>query len=165
MKVCPRCKQPGDLLDLGMGSACHRELKDCVRALMARVAVLECPFCHPDKPYWEDAKCYVVHDAYPVSPGHSLVIPKKHVVSLSDLLTEEQAGVWMTVANLVRDMKGGRYLSGLQPTGFNIGVNDGVAAGQTVMHAHVHIIPRYDGGGEDPRGGIRWVLPEKARYW
>lgn len=52
-----------------------------------------------------------------------------------------------------------------QPAGFNIGINDGVAAGQTVMHVHVHLIPRYTGDREDPRGGVRWVLPSKAIYW
>lgn len=51
------------------------------------------------------------------------------------------------------------------PDGFNIGINDGAAAGQTVMHLHIHLIPRYDGDQPDPRGGVRWIFPDKAAYW
>lgn len=53
----------------------------------------------------------------------------------------------------------------LRPDGYNIGINDGAAAGQTVMHVHMHVIPRYRGDRPDPRGGIRWIIPEKADYW
>ena len=53
----------------------------------------------------------------------------------------------------------------LDPDGFNVGVNDGAAAGQTVAHAHVHVIPRFEGDVADPRGGVRWVVPDRARYW
>jgi diadenosine tetraphosphate (Ap4A) HIT family hydrolase len=56
-------------------------------------------------------------------------------------------------------------MSEFDPDGFNVGLNDGAAAGQTIPHVHVHIIPRWEGDVEDPRGGIRWVIPEKARYW
>lgn len=59
----------------------------------------------------------------------------------------------------------GKMLGELKPDGFNVGVNDGIAAGQTVMYAHVHVIPRRQGDTDDPRGGIRWIMPEKARYW
>jgi diadenosine tetraphosphate (Ap4A) HIT family hydrolase len=99
-------------------------------------------------------------DAYPVAEGHTLVIPRRHVASLFDLSEEEQAALWRLVA-LVRN----ELLAELRPDGFTIGVNDGPAAGQTVLHAHVHIIPRRQGDVPDPRGGVRWVLPQKAPYW
>jgi diadenosine tetraphosphate (Ap4A) HIT family hydrolase len=76
------------------------------------------------------------------------------------LSTDQQAAVWDLVAQ-VRS----RLLAELKPDGFNIGVNDGLAAGQTVEHAHVHIIPRRKGDVPDPRGGIRWIIDEKAEYW
>lgn len=73
---------------------------------------------------------------------------------------KEQAEVWKLVAE-VRAM----LVAELHPDGFNIGLNDGTPAGQTVMHAHVHVIPRQHGDVADPRGGVRWVIPEKAGYW
>lgn len=101
-----------------------------------------------------------IRDGYPVSRGHTLVVPKAHVKSLFDLSTEAQADVWHLVAK-VRDQLQSRF----NPDGFNIGLNDGRAAGQTVEQAHVHVIPRFAGDVADPRGGIRWVLPECAAYW
>lgn len=99
-------------------------------------------------------------DAYPLTDGHTLVIPRKHVASIYELNAEEQAAVWSLVAQ-VREQP----LTGMKPDAFNIGVNDGLAAGQTVEHAHVHIIPRRKGDVPDPRGGIRWIIAEKAKYW
>ena len=99
-------------------------------------------------------------DACPVSPGHTLVIPRRHVASIYELTAAEQTAVWDLVGH-VR----GLLLAQIQVDGFNIGVNDGVAAGQTVMHAHVHLIPRHQGDVPDPRGGIRWVIASKAPYW
>jgi diadenosine tetraphosphate (Ap4A) HIT family hydrolase len=101
-----------------------------------------------------------VPDAFPVVEGHMLVVPRRHVASLFDLSDEEQAAVWKLVAQ-VR----GKLASELKADGFTIGVNDGPAAGQTVLHAHVHVIPRRVGDVADPRGGVRWVIPAKARYW
>jgi diadenosine tetraphosphate (Ap4A) HIT family hydrolase len=98
-------------------------------------------------------------DAFPVAEGHTLVVPKRHVASLFDLPEEDQAALWRLVA-LVR----GKLASELRPDGFNVGVNGGPAAGQTVLHAHVHVIPSRAGDVSDPRGGVRWVLPAKARY-
>lgn len=80
--------------------------------------------------------------------------------SLFDLPAEVQAQLWETVRR-AREILIKRF----RPDGFNIGINDGVAAGQTVAHAHVHIIPRYRNDVSDPRGGIRRILPPKARYW
>lgn len=88
------------------------------------------------------------------------MVPVAHVSSLYELTNEEQASVWLTVAQIRQ-----RLQAEFDPDGFNIGVNDGAAAGQTVPHAHIHVIPRYAGDVEDPRGGIRWVLPSKANYW
>jgi diadenosine tetraphosphate (Ap4A) HIT family hydrolase len=89
-----------------------------------------------------------------------LIVPKRHVASLFDLAEEEQDAIWRLVA-LVR----AELMAQLKPDGFNIGVNDGPAAGQTILHAHVHIIPRRKGDVADPRGGVRWIIPSKARYW
>lgn len=100
------------------------------------------------------------YDRYPVSLGHTLVVAKQCTPSLFDLSEDMQTRVWRAVA-VVRD----RLRAAHQPDGFNIGLNDGAAAGQTVAHAHIHIIPRYTGDQPDPRGGIRWIVPDKARYW
>jgi diadenosine tetraphosphate (Ap4A) HIT family hydrolase len=121
-----------------------------------------CPFCHPEESCvtLENDSARAFPDAFPVAEGHTLVVPKRHVASLFDLPEEHQAALWRLVA-LVR----GKLLAELKPDGFNVGVNDGMAAGQTVMHAHVHVIPRRVGDLADPRGGVRWVLPAKAPYW
>ena len=121
-----------------------------------------CPFCHLGKSRitLENEVAVAFPDAFPVAEGHMLVVPKRHVASLFDLPVEEQAALWRLVA-LVR----GRLVSELQPDGFNVGLNDGPAAGKTVMHAHVHVIPRRMGDVADPSGGVRWVVPAKARYW
>ena len=101
-------------------------------------------------------------DGYPVSDGHALIIPNRHVGSVFELRGDEQSDVWNLVAE-ARDRL--RVCLKTVPSGFNVGPNDGPAAGQTVADAHVHLIPRYDGDMLDPRGGIRWVLPRKANYW
>jgi diadenosine tetraphosphate (Ap4A) HIT family hydrolase len=121
-----------------------------------------CPFCSldPGRKWIETEHAIAFADAYPVSDGHTLVIPRKHVSSIYELTADEQSAVWSLVAD-VRN----RLLTGLKPDAFNIGVNDGVAAGQTIEHAHVHVIPRRKGDVADPRGGIRWIIDEKANYW
>ncbi len=122
----------------------------------------ESPFAplDPECVLLETTYCVAFLDRYPVSEGHALVVPKFAVLSLYELSPELQAELWDTVRR-VREMLEERF----SPDGFNIGVNDGRAAGQTVPHAHVHVIPRYEGDAFDPRGGIRWVLPQKAKYW
>jgi diadenosine tetraphosphate (Ap4A) HIT family hydrolase len=121
-----------------------------------------CPFCHLQEPriQLENYFAAAILDAFPVSKGHTLVVPKRHVSSLFELPEEELAAVWQLVA-VVRK----KLLAELRPDGFNIGINDGTAAGQTVMHAHIHVIPRRKGDVADPRGGIRWIIADKARYW
>lgn len=123
---------------------------------------LPCPFCAitRDRILFESDTALAIRDGFPVSPGHTLIIPKRHVASLFECTEGEQAAL-LKLLNLVR-MDVDREF---QPSGYNVGINDGVTAGQTVMHLHVHLIPRYPGDAPDPRGGVRWVLPEKAAYW
>ena len=122
----------------------------------------DCPFCRLEKNriLLESEFALAFLDGFPVSQGHTLVVPRRHVASLFDLTPEEQAALWRMVAEVRAGL-----LDGLKPDGFNVGVNDGMAAGQTVMHAHVHVIPRRSGDVPDPRGGVRWVVPDKAAYW
>jgi diadenosine tetraphosphate (Ap4A) HIT family hydrolase len=101
-----------------------------------------------------------VADAFPVSEGHALIIPKRHISSIFDATEEELVHIFKLVTQ-TRVLLNDQY----QPQGLNIGINDGVAAGQTVMHLHIHLIPRYIGDQSDPRGGVRWIFPDKAKYW
>jgi diadenosine tetraphosphate (Ap4A) HIT family hydrolase len=121
-----------------------------------------CPFCRPERGRirLEEEYATAILDGFAVAEGHTLVVPRRHVASLFDLPDEEQAAVWALVAR-VRAL----LLADLRPDGFNVGLNDGPAAGQTVTHAHVHVIPRRRGDVADPRGGVRWVLPARAAYW
>jgi len=99
-------------------------------------------------------------DGFPLTEGHTLVVPRQHVDSIYALPSEEYAGLWAFVAEM-------RHLlaKDLDVNAFNIGLNDGIAAGQTIEHAHIHVIPRRKGDVDDPRGGIRHIIPDKARYW
>jgi diadenosine tetraphosphate (Ap4A) HIT family hydrolase len=126
----------------------------------------DCPFCGiangitGTELLTESVHSVAFHDRYPVGEGHALVIPRRHVTDLFDLDPDERADAWALV-DTVRDL----LVEHFNPDGFNIGVNANEAAGQTVSHAHIHLIPRYHGDVEDPRGGIRWVIPDKAPYW
>lgn len=102
----------------------------------------------------------VVRDAFPVTRGHTLVIPLRHVESFFDTSAEERAAMFELLDAAKQQLQ-----NEFAPAGFNIGVNDGVAAGQTIRHLHMHLIPRYAGDRPDPRGGVRWIIPEKADYW
>jgi diadenosine tetraphosphate (Ap4A) HIT family hydrolase len=102
----------------------------------------------------------VIRDAYPVSPGHTLILPKRHIASFFET-TEAERKDLLELLERTRDELQSKH----KPDGFNIGINDGRAAGQTVMHLHIHLIPRYAGDREDPRGGVRWIFPDKADYW
>jgi diadenosine tetraphosphate (Ap4A) HIT family hydrolase len=99
-------------------------------------------------------------DAFPLTPGHALVVPRRHEPDFLALTADEQAALWSLVP-LVRAHVEARH----RPDGWNLGVNVGEAAGQTVGHAHLHVIPRYAGDVADPRGGIRWIIPARAPYW
>lgn len=109
---------------------------------------LKCPFCERDGLVFGTVKVLV--DAYPVTQGHLLVVPLRHVESLGDMTEQERADMWG-----VAHRHSGQ---------FNVGMNNGSAAGQTVMHAHLHIIPRSSGDCDDPRGGVRGVIPLMMRY-
>ena len=99
-------------------------------------------------------------DSYPVSKGHTLIIPRRHVASFFET-TDEERQAMMKLLDEMKAMLDREH----KPDGYNIGINNGAAAGQTVMHLHMHLIPRYAGDLPDPRGGVRWVIPEKAAYW
>ena len=108
----------------------------------------------------ENEFAIAVADGFPVSPGHTLIIPKRHIASLFEATEEERTALF----DLLYAMRS-RLQAELKPNGFNIGINDGAAAGQTVMHLHIHLIPRYAGDVPDPRGGVRWIFPDRAAYW
>jgi diadenosine tetraphosphate (Ap4A) HIT family hydrolase len=122
----------------------------------------QCPFCSvpTSAASHQYDSALAILDAFPVSEGHTLVVPRRHVASLFDLPEPEQAAVWKLVAHVRNDLQ-----HDLTPDGFTIGINDGLAAGQTVMHGHVHVIPRRRGDVPDPRGGVRWICSDKAPYW
>jgi diadenosine tetraphosphate (Ap4A) HIT family hydrolase len=116
----------------------------------------------PSRILAEDDLFVVVRDNYPVSPGHSLVIAKRVVARFSQLTGEEKARLMKWIDWCIAHLQ-----TTLQPSpdGFNIGLNDGLSAGQTIAQLHVHVIRRYQGDIPDPRGGVRFVIPHKARYW
>lgn len=179
-----------------------------------------CPFCSidPQRIIQSNEHGFAVRDGFPVSEGHSLIIPKRHVGSFFDLSTEEQHALlellnetrmsFRTSDSEEKSLSSSFRPSSLSfrpkgeisspslsfrrseateksteissekspsyvipnereesPSAFNIGINDGAAAGQTVPHCHIHLIPRYKGDVADPRGGVRWVIADKADYW
>jgi len=103
---------------------------------------------------------YVIADGFPISSGHTLIIPHRHIGSWFDS-TETERSSLLELMSSARQ----RLQAQHRPDGFNIGINDGPAAGQTVPHLHVHLIPRYCGDLLDPRGGVRRIIPDKADYW
>jgi diadenosine tetraphosphate (Ap4A) HIT family hydrolase len=110
----------------------------------------------------EDTMFVVTWDKYPVSPGHCLIIAKRQAERFSELSADEEFGVMHWIDLSMRHLQQSLRP---EPDGFNVGFNDAAAAGQTVKQFHVHVIPRYKGDVPDPRGGIRWVIPETAKYW
>jgi diadenosine tetraphosphate (Ap4A) HIT family hydrolase len=129
----------------------------------AAPGAVACRFCQrvaSDDVTAANASAVAFPDAYPVTEGHTLVCPRHHVEDLFALEADAWAGLWA----LVREVKR-RQVADLDADGWNVGANVGQVAGQTVAHAHVHLIPRRAGDVADPRGGVRWVLPERAAYW
>ena len=104
----------------------------------------------------------VVRDKYPVTPGHTLIIPRRAVARFRELTSAEKARLLTWV-----DWAQSHCTEALTPSpdGFNLGINDGPSAGQTMPQFHFHVIPRRTGDVPDPRGGVRWVIPERAQYW
>ena len=121
-----------------------------------------CVFCEmkPGSIIADTELSLAINDRYPVSRGHTLIMPRRHVASIFELTDSE----YTDILSLMRQVKA-QHVAEYQPDGWNIGINDGVAAGQTIMHLHLHVIPRYVGDVEDPRGGIRHLFPSRARYW
>lgn len=129
---------------------------------MDKLAQSTCPFCTFDlsRIILSYGSAMAIMDGFPVSPGHALIIPRRHIASLFDATSDEREALLELLSQVKIDLQK-KY----KPDGFNIGINEGSAAGQTIMHLHIHLIPRYSGDMPDPRGGIRWIFPEKAAYW
>jgi len=104
----------------------------------------------------------VIHDKFPVSPGHTLIIARRAVSRFQDLTAAEKDRLLFWIAWAQTHLSAALVPP---PDAFNFGLNDGPAAGQTILQFHFHVIPRYGGDVPDPRGGVRWIVPEKARYW
>lgn len=118
-----------------------------------------CLFCTPRSLTRRNALAYCARDSFPVSPGHSLVMPFRHCASFFDLTPEEVAAC-MALVGHERQALDDEFM----PDGYNVGVNVGPAGGQSVLHVHIHLIPRYAGDHPRPQGGIRQVLPLMADY-
>lgn len=125
------------------------------------MSIPDCLFCQleEEEHLIENGSFYGCFDKYPVTKGHLLIIPRRHVESLFDLTDAERMALFALVE------AGRDFLTETHaPDGFNFGINQGKAAGQTVPHLHLHIIPRYQGDMEDPEGGVRGVIPGKQKY-
>jgi diadenosine tetraphosphate (Ap4A) HIT family hydrolase len=119
-----------------------------------------CQYIHKQENYiFESEKAFVIYDNFPVNEGHCLIIPKRHVKSYFEL-SESEINQLTNLMFRAKDYIKNKY----SPDSFNIGVNDGIEAGQTIPHCHIHLIPRYKGDIKNPRGGIRAVIPSKKEY-
>ena len=119
-----------------------------------------CPFCNLEREKMlESELSFVIYDGYPVNEGHALIIPKRHTTNYFDLSLEEQKDC-IELLNRIKAIVQEKY----NPAGFNVGININEAAGQTVPHVHIHLIPRYEGDVEEPRGGVRGVIPGRKKY-
>lgn len=123
---------------------------------------MTCVFCSlpAERIIDHDDHALVIRDGFPITPGHTLVIPRRHVASFFEVTAEERLAM-LALLDRAKSLLDAEFA----PAGYNIGINDGPAAGQTVPHLHLHLIPRYAGDRTDPRGGVRWIIPEKADYW
>ncbi|NLX01724.1 MAG: HIT family protein [Syntrophomonadaceae bacterium] len=119
----------------------------------------KCIFCNQEEIILDNELAWARYDKYPVSPGHLLIITKRHVADFFDTTIEERRAL-NSLLEECKKMLDREY----SPDGYNIGVNCGTAAGQTIMHLHIHLIPRYQGDIDNPRGGVRGVIPEKRIY-
>jgi diadenosine tetraphosphate (Ap4A) HIT family hydrolase len=123
---------------------------------------VKCPFCNPkaDEIVVRNDLCYARWDKYPVSKGHLLIIPFRHTPNFFSMTDAERRAT----VDLISECKKIIEETFPTPDGYNIGFNVGEAGGQTVMHCHCHVIPRYAGDVENPRGGVRGVVPRKRGY-
>lgn len=121
----------------------------------------DCVFCNipKDRILFETSDWIAMFDAYPVSKGHTLLISKKHYKTYFDLpeILRPSMDYWL---RHIKDILDEKY----RPDGYNVGFNCGESAGQTIDHFHIHIIPRYKGDVENPRGGVRGVIPSRQNY-
>lgn len=123
---------------------------------------VKCPFCRLARRVeiiCETATCVAFYDGYPVSPGHALIVPKRHVASYRDLTNHEKEAM-----NVVQEYVMKKIDERFHPDGYNVGINIGKVAGQSVFHCHMHVIPRYNGDVPNPKGGVRGVIPSKQKY-
>jgi diadenosine tetraphosphate (Ap4A) HIT family hydrolase len=118
-----------------------------------------CIFCGDPEFVIENELAFAHYDTYPVSSGHCLIITRRHVAEYFQATAEEKAAIWALVDQMkvIIDKEH-------KPDGYNVGVNIGKAAGQSIPHLHIHMMPRYKGDMEDPRGGVRGVIPHKQKY-
>ncbi len=121
----------------------------------------QCPFCHlaGRKILFANKYASAFYDEYPVSPGHLLIVPKRHVASFFSLTLDERHAIDELIIK-AKDFLDIKY----HPDGYNLGVNVNASAGQSVMHVHVHVIPRYKGDTPSPKGGVRGVIAGKQSY-
>ena len=139
-----------------------KPLMNADNTLMKETTYSKCPFCFLSADVdivCEMQTCVAFYDKYPVSPGHTLIIPKRHVSSYFDLSPQERQDM-DTMLQYVKQILDKQY----HPDGYNIGVNVNEAAGQTVFHVHMHLIPRYHGDVPNPKGGVRGVIPDRQKY-
>ena len=122
----------------------------------------DCPFCTLTnrRIVATNDLAAAIRDEFPVSPGHSLIVPKRHVGSFFNITDDERKAMLALL-----DASKAALDDEFHPDGYNVGINDGQAAGQTIPHLHMHLIPRYAGDKKDSRGGVRWIFPDKAKYW
>ena len=120
----------------------------------------KCIFCQPEREIIiERESCFAIYDKFPVSKGHMLIIPYRHEPDYFQLSQKEKSALWQLVDD-VKSFLDKKY----QPDGYNVGFNLGQSAGQTVAHAHIHVIPRYEGDMKRPEGGVRHVVAGRGYY-
>ncbi|HHY69000.1 MAG TPA: HIT family protein [Bacillota bacterium] len=115
-----------------------------------------CPFCNPEQVVVSNELAYAIYDKYPVSPGHMLIITKRHTPDIFSTTPEERQAMYEIIEKCKSILDEEK-----SPDGYNVGINCGKPAGQTIFHVHVHLIPRYKGDVENPRGGVRRVVPHR----
>ncbi|MEA2107969.1 MAG: HIT family protein [Pseudomonadota bacterium] len=122
----------------------------------------DCIFCQPEILVirQRSARFYVIEDLNPVTAGHLLIIPYQHIINPLDLAADEMTEAWQLIQQLTTELR----QQDATITGFNIGMNCGYDAGQSIFHSHIHLIPRRQGDMENPRGGVRGVIPAKQHY-
>ena len=118
-----------------------------------------CIFCNPGNALLENELAYARYDDHPVSPGHVLVLPHRHVADYFDT-TQPEKHAMLELIEAARQLLDSEHA----PDGYNLGINCGAAAGQSVPHVHYHLIPRYRGDMGNPRGGVRGVIPDRQKY-